>query len=89
MTMTPSRTLGPEPTIDHGAGKGSVTTQPTLAPAAFATKYGAANLGLITLALAPVHFETIDPCLDGNGRVGRLLITLLITECGVLHKPVL
>ncbi len=44
---------------------------------------------LIRAGLAHVQFETIHPFLDGNGRVGRLLITFLLFEAGVLRSPLL
>lgn len=44
---------------------------------------------LIRAGLAHVQFETIHPFLDGNGRVGRLMITFLLCQSGVLGDPLL
>ncbi len=44
---------------------------------------------LIRTGLAHVQFETIHPYLDGNGRVGRLLIALCLEEWGLLSEPLL
>jgi cell filamentation protein, protein adenylyltransferase len=44
---------------------------------------------LTRAGLAHVQFETVHPFLDGNGRVGRLLITLLLCHSGILREPLL
>ena len=54
--------------------------------------FHAEDLGLSALlraGLAPVQFETIHPFLDGNGRVSRLLITLMLWHDGALRELVL
>lgn len=45
--------------------------------------------GLVKAGLAHVQFETIHPFLDGNGRLGRMLIILMLCDAGLLREPLL
>lgn len=45
------------------------------------------SLHLFKVGLAHVEFEALHPFNDGNGRIGRLLITLLLWKYGLIHKP--
>lgn len=67
----------PESVADHVGDLETFIHQPTELPL------------LVQIGLAHAQFETIHPFVDGNGRLGRLLITFLLCERSILSKPVL
>jgi Fic family protein len=83
-----------------GPGGGSISNATFVPPPAHAMRLALNDLetffhtstglpALVQCGLAHVQFETIHPFLDGNGRVGRLLITFLLVQRGVLRQPLL
>ena len=83
-----------------GRPNSTLATATFVPPPAYAVPDALANLErflhsrddmplLVRVGIAHVQFEMIHPFLDGNGRVGRLLITLLLSERGELSEPVL
>lgn len=55
----------------------------------FINEYQSPMAPLVRCAIAHAHFETIHPFTDGNGRIGRLLIALMLTRMKKLEKPLL
>ena len=55
----------------------------------FANASGDGVPALLRAGLAHVQFETIHPFLDGNGRLGRMLVTLMLCDAGMLRAPLL
>ena len=55
----------------------------------FIHEHASAHPPLVNIALVHAQFETIHPFLDGNGRIGRLLIALLLEHWGLLPEPLL